>query len=159
MLNGNRARAGRHLYRSLSVDNSGAQRRVALGRPTTRRPRSRRAKPAGELDAINATIPNYLAKIDAVANDAARSGQPGSTAPSAVSIATARQNQTAAGSLQFNVALDNGSFATVSIAGSGLVRCRRGGNAAKLRCRARVNTAVGAGNATVTGYGWQTVHR
>jgi flagellar hook-associated protein 1 FlgK len=53
------------------------------------------------------------------------------------------------GNLQFNVALDNGSFATVSIAGA---NWSGAGGAATLQAalQGAVNTAVGAGNATVT---------
>ncbi len=105
-------------------------------------------KAGGELDAINATIPNYLSKIDSVATtlrDAVNQvhGAIGG------SLAVAAQDQSATATLKFDVALDNGSFATVSIAGADW---SGGGGAAALQTalQTAVDASIGAGNATAT---------
>ncbi len=102
----------------------------------------------GELDAINTTIPNYIAKLDNVATTL-RDQVNQLHGAIGGSLTTANQNQTAAGNLQFNVALDNGAFATVSVAGADWSGA---GGAAALQTalQTAVDTAVGAGNATVT---------
>ena len=64
-------------------------------------------------------------------------------------MATADQNQTAAGNLHVQVALDGGAYATVSIAGADWSGA---GGAAALQAamQTAVDTAIGAGNATAT---------
>jgi flagellar hook-associated protein FlgK len=105
-------------------------------------------KAGGELDAINGTIPNYLAKLDNVAmtlRDEVNQlhGTIGG------SLAVGSQDQSGAGNLQFDVALDNGAFATVTVAGADW---SGGGGAAALQAalQGAVDTAIGAGNATAT---------
>ena len=105
-------------------------------------------KAGGELNAINATIPNYIAKLDSVATTLrdqvnALHGSIGG------SIAAVDQNQTAAGTLQFNVSLDGGAFSTVAVAGADWSGA---GGAAALQSalQTAVDAAVGAGNATAT---------
>ncbi len=102
----------------------------------------------GELDAINTTIPNYIAKLDNVATTL-RDQVNQLHGAIGGSLTAANQNQSAAGNLQFNVALDNGAFATVSVAGADWSGA---GGAAALQTalQTAVDTAVGAGNTTVT---------
>ena len=105
-------------------------------------------KAGGELDAINGTIPSYIAKLDNVATTL-RDQVNQLHGSISGSLAVADQNQTAAGNLQFNVALDNGAFATVTVAGADWSGA---GGAAALQAalQGAVDTAVGAGNATAT---------
>ncbi|HEV7523569.1 MAG TPA: flagellar hook-associated protein FlgK [Acidimicrobiia bacterium] len=132
---------------SLSVDTTGAG--AVLRWSTDNSAASvTSGKAGGELDAINGTIPNYIAKLDAVATNLrdqvnALHGAIGG------SLAVAAQDQSAAGNLQFQVALDNGGFATVTVAGADWSGA---GGAAALQAtlQAAVDTAVGAGNATAT---------
>jgi flagellar hook-associated protein 1 len=105
-------------------------------------------KAGGELEAINATIPNYLAKLDNVATTLrdqvnALHGSISGT------IAAIDQDQTAAGNLNFDLSLDNGAFSTVSVAGADWSGA---GGAAALQTafQTAVDAAIGAGNATVT---------
>lgn len=105
-------------------------------------------KAGGELDAINATIPNYVAKLDAVATGLRdQVNQVHGTISG--SLAVAAQDQSASGRLKFVVALDNGSFAAVTVPGA---NWSGAGGAAALQTalQAAVNSTVGAGNATVT---------
>ena len=102
----------------------------------------------GQLTAINATIPNYLAKLDTVATtlrdevNQLHSGISGS-------LAVGNQDQSGAGNLQFDVALDNGAMTTVTIAGADW--SGPGGAAAlQTALQTAVDAAVGAGNATAT---------
>jgi flagellar hook-associated protein FlgK len=102
----------------------------------------------GQLTAINATIPNYLSKLDTVATtlrdevNQLHSGISGS-------LAVGSQDQSGAGNLQFDVALDNGTMTTVTIAGADW--SGPGGAAAlQTALQSAVDSAVGAGNATAT---------
>lgn len=132
---------------ALSVDSSGAN--VVLRFASDNSAANvTSGKAGGELDAINATIPNYISKLDTVATTLRDEvnqvhGSIGG------SIAVANQNQSASGNLQFDVGLDNGAFATVTVAGadwSGV------GGAAALQTalQTAVDATVGAGNATAT---------
>ncbi len=105
-------------------------------------------KAGGELTAINATIPSYLSKIDSVATTLRDSVNQVHGAI-AGSLAVAAQDQSATATLKFDVALDNGSFATVSVAGADWSGA---GGAAALQTalQTAVDAAVGAGNATAT---------
>jgi flagellar hook-associated protein 1 FlgK len=105
-------------------------------------------KAGGELDAINATIPNYLAKLDNVATTL-RDQVNALHGSISGSIAAVDQDQTAAGTLQFDVSLDNGAFATVAVVGADWSGA---GGAAALQTalQTAIDAAVGAGNATAT---------
>lgn len=105
-------------------------------------------KAGGELDAINGTIPNYLAKLDNVATTL-RDQVNQLHGTIAGSLAVANQDQTAAGNLQFDVSLDNGAFATVTLAGADWSGA---GGAAALEgaLQTAIDAALGAGNATAT---------
>jgi flagellar hook-associated protein 1 FlgK len=102
----------------------------------------------GMLNDINTVIPGYLSQLDGVATtlrdqvNGVMSGLSGSLA------ATAR-DQSAAGTLQFQVGLDGGAFATVSVAGADWSGA---GGAAALQTAIQnaLNTAIGAGNATAS---------
>jgi len=102
----------------------------------------------GKLEAINTTLPGYLTDLDAVAVklrddvNALHAGITGSIAPAA-------RDQSAAGNLQFDVSLNGGSFAAVTVAGADWSGA---GGAAALQAtlQAAVDAAIGAGNATVT---------
>jgi flagellar hook-associated protein 1 FlgK len=105
-------------------------------------------KAGGQLRAANITIPGYLARLDAVATTLR--GQVNNV-HGAISgtIAAADSDQTAAGNLQFEIALDGGAYATATVVGadwSGPV----GAAALQTALQNSVNTAIGAGNATVT---------
>ncbi len=105
-------------------------------------------KAGGELTAINATIPNYIAKLDNVATTL-RDEVNQLHGAIGGSLAVADQNQSAAGNLQFDVGLDNGAFSTVTVAGADWSGA---GGAAALQTalQTAVDTAIGAGNATAT---------
>lgn len=105
-------------------------------------------KAGGELDAINATIPNYLAKLDTVATTL-RDQVNGVFGAISGSVAVANQDQSAAGNLKFDVALDGGAYATVTVAGADWSGA---GGAAALQAalQGAIDTALGAGNATAT---------
>jgi flagellar hook-associated protein 1 FlgK len=105
-------------------------------------------KAGGELDAINGTIPSYIAKLDTVANTLRDQVNQVHSAIGG-SVAAAAQNQSAAGNLTFDIGLDNGAFSTVTIAGADWSGA---GGAAALQAalQGAVDTAVGAGNATVS---------
>jgi flagellar hook-associated protein FlgK len=131
---------------SLAVDSSGAS-TVLRWATDNSAANVTSGKAGGELNAINGTIPSYLAKIDTVATTL-RDQVNQVHAAMGGSLAAANQDQSAAGNLQFNVALDNGAFATVTIAGADWSGA---GGAATLQAalQGAVDTAVGAGNATV----------
>ncbi len=105
-------------------------------------------KAGGELDAINGTIPSYIAKLDTVATTL-RDQVNQLHGAIAGSLAVGSQDQSANGNLTFDVALDNGAFATVTLAGADW---SGPGGAATLQTalQAAVDAAVGAGNATAT---------
>ena len=102
----------------------------------------------GLLETVNQTFPGYLADLDTVAIklrddvNALHSGITGT-------IATADRDQSAAGSLDFELALNGGAWTTVSVAGADW---SGGGGAAALTAalQAAVDAQIGAGNATVT---------
>ena len=102
----------------------------------------------GQLTAINSTIPSYVAKLNSVATSL-RDTVNGLHGSISGQVATADQNQTAAGNLTFQVALDGGAYATVSIAGADWSGA---GGAAALQAamQTAIDTAIGAGNATAT---------
>ena len=132
---------------ALSVDSSGAN-TVLRWATDNSAATVTSGKAGGELQAINATIPNYLSKLDNVATTLrdqvnALHGSIGG------SIAVIDQNQTAAGTLQFDASLDGGAFSTVAVAGADWSGA---GGAAALQTalQTALDTAVGAGNATAT---------
>jgi len=132
---------------ALTVDTSGTG---AVLRWTTDNSAARvtSGKAGGELDAINATIPNYLSKVDSVATTL-RDAVNQVHGAIAGSLAVADQDQSATATLKFDVALDNGSFATVSVAGADWSGA---GGAAALQTalQTAVDATIGAGNATAT---------
>ncbi len=102
----------------------------------------------GLLDVINARIPTYQGNLDVIANQL-RDDVNGVAGAMGGSLATTAQNQSASGNLQFQVSLGGGAFATATVAGadwSGV------GGAAALQTALQnaVDTAIGAGSATVT---------
>ena len=105
-------------------------------------------KAGGELEAINATIPNYQAKLDNVATTL-RDEVNQLHGTIGGSLAVGSQDQSAAGNLQFDVASDNGGFTTVTVAGADW---SGPGGAAALQAalQTAVDAALGAGNATAT---------
>ncbi|MDQ1379955.1 MAG: flagellar hook-associated protein 1, partial [Actinomycetota bacterium] len=100
-----------------------------------------------ELNAINGTIPSYIAKLDTVATTLRDQVNQVHSAIGG-SIAVTAQNQSAAGNLTFDVGLDNGAFSTVTIPGADWSGA---GGAAALQAalQGAIDTAVGVGNATV----------
>jgi flagellar hook-associated protein 1 FlgK len=102
----------------------------------------------GKLASINSTIPAYITRLDTVATTL-RDDVNGLHASITGSIATTDQNQSAAGNLVFDLALNGGAYAAVTVAGA---NWSGAGGAAALQTalQTAVNTAIGAGNATVT---------
>lgn len=102
----------------------------------------------GMLNDINTTLPSYLAKLDNVATTL-RDEVNNLHGEISGSIDTTAQDQSAAGNLQFDVAVDGGAYQTVTIAGADWSGA---GGAAALQSamQTAVDAAVGAGNATVT---------
>jgi flagellar hook-associated protein 1 len=102
----------------------------------------------GMLQVVNQTLPQYLSGLNAIAvqlkNDVNALHN-----PIAGSIATADQDQSAAGNLTFQLNLNGGAFATATVAGADWSGA---GGAAALQTAMQnaVNAAIGAGNATVT---------
>jgi flagellar hook-associated protein 1 FlgK len=104
-------------------------------------------KAGGQLEAINTTIPGYIADLDTLATtlrDQVNDLHGSITG----SIAVADQDQSGVGNLVFELALNGGGYATVNVAGadwSGV------GGAAALQTalQTAVDTAIGAGEATV----------
>jgi flagellar hook-associated protein 1 FlgK len=105
-------------------------------------------KAGGMLEAINSTLPGYAATLDSVAMTL-RDQVNALHGEIAGSVAATARDQSAAGNLQFEVALDGGAYATVTVAGADWSGA---GGAAALQSamQAAVDAAIGAGNATVT---------
>jgi flagellar hook-associated protein FlgK len=102
----------------------------------------------GLLEVINNKVPGYQANLDAIATKL-RDDVNGVHAAMSGSIAVANQDQSANGSLQFQVALNGGGFATAAVAGADW---SGPGGAAALQSamQAAIDLAIGAGKATVT---------
>jgi flagellar hook-associated protein 1 FlgK len=102
----------------------------------------------GMLNDINTVLPSYLTQLDGVATTL-RDQVNNVMSPVSGTIAAGATNQSAAGALQFGLALDGGAFATVSLAGADWSGA---GGAATLQTalQTALNTAIGAGNATAT---------
>jgi len=102
----------------------------------------------GMLNDINTVVPGYMTQLNGVATTLRDQVN---SAMSSISgtIPAASRNQSAAGTLQFGVALDGGAFNTVSVAGADWSGA---GGAAALQTalQTALNTAIGAGNATAT---------
>ena len=86
------------------------RRRACAGRPTTRPRRVTSGKAGGELDAINGTIPNYIAKLDSVATTLRDQVNAAAQRDRAARSPSPTRTRARAGNLQFDVALDNGAF-------------------------------------------------
>jgi flagellar hook-associated protein FlgK len=102
----------------------------------------------GLLEVVNVKLVDYLSDLDTIAlqlRDDVNSVHGGLGG----SIAAADRDQSAAGNLDFQVALNGGGFATVSVAGADWSGA---GGAAALQAslQAAVDGAIGAGNATVS---------
>jgi flagellar hook-associated protein FlgK len=102
----------------------------------------------GMLEVVNVKLPGNLADLDAIAlklrDDVnAVHGAIGGA------IAAADRDQSGAGALQFELALDGGAMATASVAGADWSGA---GGAAALQAalQAAIDAAIGAGNATAT---------
>jgi flagellar hook-associated protein 1 FlgK len=99
----------------------------------------------GMLNDINTVLPGYLSQLDGVATTL-RDQVNGAMSSISGTIAASARDQSAAGSLQFGVALDGGAFASVSVTGADWSGA---GGAAALQTalQTALNTAIGAGNA------------
>ena len=102
----------------------------------------------GMLNDINTVLPGYLTQLDGVATTL-RDQVNNVDEPDLGHDRRPRRDQSAAGTLQFGVALDGGAVATVSVAGADWSGA---GGAAALQTalQTALNTAIGAGNATAT---------
>jgi flagellar hook-associated protein 1 len=102
----------------------------------------------GMLNDINAVIPSFLTQLDGVATTL-RDQVNGAMSNISGTIATGSQDQSAAGTLQFGIALDGGAVQNVAVAGADWSGA---GGAAALQTalQTALNTAIGAGNATAT---------
>ena len=100
------------------------------------------------LNDVNTVLPGLLTQLDGVATTL-RDQVNNIVSPISGNLAPAARDQSAAGTLQFSVALDGGAAATVSVAGADWSGA---GGAAALQTALQnaLNTAVGAGNATAT---------
>jgi len=101
----------------------------------------------GLLEVVNVSYPGYLADLDTIALklrddvNALHAGTSGS-------IAATSRDQSAAGSLDIQVALNGGAFTTVSVAGADWSGA--GGPAAlQAALQAAIDAGIGAGNATI----------
>ena len=102
----------------------------------------------GMLNDINSVVPGYLSKLDGVATTL-RDQVNNVMSPVSGTIAASAANQSAAGALQFGLALDGGGFTTVSVTGADWSGAG-GGAALQTALQTALDTAVGAGNATAT---------
>jgi flagellar hook-associated protein 1 FlgK len=102
----------------------------------------------GMLHDINTVLPGYLTQLDGVATTL-RDQVNNATSSISGTIPSTATDQSAAGTLQFQVGLDGGGFATVSVAGADWSGA---GGAAALQTalQTALNTAIGAGNSTAT---------
>ncbi|MCU1430203.1 MAG: flgK [Actinomycetia bacterium] len=102
----------------------------------------------GLMQVVNQTLPQYLSGLDAIAVHL-RNDVNGLHNSIGGGIAATAQNQSAAGNLTFQLALNGGAYATATVAGADWSGA---GGAAALQTalQTSVNAAVGAGNATVT---------
>jgi flagellar hook-associated protein 1 FlgK len=133
---------------AIEVDTSGGPSAIAIrwadnGAPAT----VTTGKLGGQLTAINTTIPTYMTRLDNVATTLRDQLNPmhgGITG----SMTTTAQDQAASGNLQFQIALNGGAHATVTVAGADWSGA---GGAAALQTALQnaINAAIGAGNATV----------
>jgi flagellar hook-associated protein 1 FlgK len=102
----------------------------------------------GMLQIVNQTLPTYLAGLDAIA---VKLRDDVNSLHSAVggSLVGAAQDQSAAGNLQFQLSLNGGGYTTATVAGADW---SGPGGAAALQTAMQnaVDTAIGAGNATVS---------
>jgi flagellar hook-associated protein 1 len=100
------------------------------------------------LNDINTVIPGFMSQLDGVATTL-RDQVNNIVSPISGTLAPAAQDQSAAGTLQFSIALDGGAATTVSVAGADWSGA---GGAAALQTalQTAINTAIGAGNATAT---------
>ena len=102
----------------------------------------------GMLHDLNTVLPGYMTQLDGIATtlrdqvNSAMSSISGSIAPAA-------RDQSAAGTLQFGIALDGGANTSVSVTGADWSGA---GGAAALQTalQTALNAAIGAGNATAT---------
>lgn len=140
LVSGNRAE-------SLSVDSSGTP-VVVRWAQNNRAATVTSGDAGGLLDVINTTLPAYSTDLDTIAN-ALRDQVNAVHAAIGGSIATTAQDQSAAGNLQFQIALNGGASAVATVAGA---NWSGAGGAAALQAalQAAVNGSIGAGNATVT---------
>ncbi|MDZ4825251.1 MAG: flagellar hook-associated protein FlgK [Actinomycetota bacterium] len=101
----------------------------------------------GKLEVINTTLPGYQADLDAVAVQLRADVNALHSAISGA-LPVASRDQSASGNLQFDMSLNGGAFATVTVAGADWTAA---GGAAALQAsmQAAVDAAIGAGNATV----------
>jgi flagellar hook-associated protein 1 FlgK len=100
------------------------------------------------LNDINTVLPGFMTQLDGVATTL-RDQVNSVVSPIAGTLAPAVRDQSAAGTLQFSVALDGGAAATVSVTGADWSGA---GGAAALQSalQTALDTAIGAGNATAT---------
>ena len=102
----------------------------------------------GMLNDINTVLPSYLSQLNSVATTL-RDQVNNVVSNVSGTLAAGSTDQSAAGTLQFGVALDGGGFSTVSVAGADWSGA---GGAAALQTalQTALNSAIGTGNATAT---------
>jgi flagellar hook-associated protein 1 FlgK len=102
----------------------------------------------GMLNDVNTVIPNFLTQLNGVATTL-RDQVNGATSSIGGTLTSAARDQSAAGTLQFNVGLDGGAMTTVSVAGADWSGA---GGAAALQTALQnaLDAGIGAGNATAT---------
>lgn len=145
MLNGTALVQGA-IANSLNVDSSGATTVLRWANDNSAASVTS-GKAGGELDAINTTIPGYVSKLDNVATTL-RDEVNQLHGTISGSLAVGSQNQSATGNMQFDVALDSGSFATVTVTGADWSGAG-GASALQTALQTAVDSTLGAGNAAV----------
>lgn len=131
----------------LSVDSSGAT--VVVKWTKDNYPASSAGGTVGGLlDVINTTVPAYTARIDTVANTL-QADVNALHARISGSIGAANRDQSAAGSLSFQLGLNGGAFTTVSLAGADWSGAT-GAATLQTSLQSAIDSAIGSGGATVT---------
>jgi flagellar hook-associated protein 1 len=102
----------------------------------------------GMLNDINTVLPGYMTQLDGVATTL-RDQVNNAVSGISGSIPATQADQSAAGTLQFKVALDGGAFSTVSLTGADWSGAG-GGAALQTSLQSALDAAIGAGNATAT---------
>jgi len=157
LVNGTALVSNDHAY-ALKLDNSGATPVVrwdATGYPAS----VSAGAMGGLLNVANSVIPRYQSGLDAIATNLVSTVN-GALTPITGSIATGGQDLSAAGTLQFGLALNGTTYGNVSVTGADWSGAT-GAATLQAALQSAINTATGATNAvvaTVTGGNGSPLH-